>query len=193
MQRGRSVERYRAIDLSLLILILLVFETVVVKAATVWFPGQPYTVSLVPALTAIVMVRWGPWAAIHAALGGALVCVLQKATGSQYAIYIGGNLFSMALLPALARWRREEGMWRDGIHAVAFGAGVLLAMQLGRALISLAFGASISGAAGCFTTEIITDLFTLLILWIVRRLDGVLEDQRHYLLRIRQEENGGVR
>ena len=97
------------------------------------------------------------------------------------------------LLPALARWRREEGVWRDGIHAVAFGAGVLLAMQLGRAVISLAFGASISGAAGCFTTEIITDLFTLLILWIVRRLDGVLEDQQHYLLRIRQEENGGVR
>jgi len=193
VQRGRSVESYRAIDLSLLTFILLVFETVVVKAATVWFPGQPYTVSLVPALTAIVMVRWGPWAAIHAALGGLLVCVLQKASLPQYVIYTGGNLVSMALLPVLARWRREEGVWRDGIHAVAFGAAVLVTMQLGRAVISLTFGAGISAAAGCFTTEIITDLLTLLILWITRRLDGVLEDQRHYLLRIRQEENGGVR
>ena len=51
-------------------------------------------------------------------------------------------------------------------------------------------------AFGFFTTEAITDLFTLVILWIVRRLDGILEEQQHYLKRIREEErdtrNGGM-
>ena len=35
-----------------------------------------------------------------------------------------------------------------------------------------------------------------LILWIARRLDGVFEDQKHYLLRINEspeEEGGGYR
>ncbi len=30
-------------------------------------------------------------------------------------------------------------------------------------------------------------LFTLVITWIVRRLDGVFEDQKHYLLRLQEE------
>ena len=69
-----------------------------------------------------------------------------------------------------------------------FGLAVLLLIQTGRALISLLFGASLPVAAGCYTTESVTDLFTLVLLWIVRRLDGVLEDQRHYLRRIQEEE-----
>ena len=52
----------------------------------------------------------------------------------------------------------------------------------------------LKGAALFFTTAAVTDLFTLVVLWIVRRLDGVLEDQRHYLNRLRREqekERGG--
>ena len=65
---------------------------------------------------------------------------------------------------------------------------MLLLTQAGRAVMTLLFGASLPLAAGCFTTEALTDLFTLVILWIVRRLDGLLEDQGHYLKRIQEEE-----
>ena len=37
-------------------------------------------------------------------------------------------------------------------------------------------------------------LFTLVLIWIARRLDGIFEDQKHYLLRVHeqeQEERGG--
>ena len=61
-------------------------------------------------------------------------------------------------------------------------------------LLSLFTGAALSAALGFFTTDVVTLLFTLVIVWIVRRLDGVWEDQRHYLLRLREEqekERGG--
>ena len=188
MSGQRSLGRYRAVDLFLFALMLLVFESVVFLAATRWFPAQPYTVSLVPAILAVVLVRWGAWAAVHAVLGGVLVCLLSRASLPQLAVYCLGNLLSLALLPLLSRWRREEGVFSDSLKAEAFGAAVLLLVQSGRALVSLALGAAPSLALGYFTTEAVTDLFTLLILWIVRRLDGVLEDQRHYLERIQAEE-----
>ena len=39
------------------------------------------------------------------------------------------------------------------------------------------------------TTDVITYLFTALIIWIASRPDGVLEDQPHYVRRIAEEEN----
>ena len=188
MDKRRSLEQYRTVDLVLFALMLLVFESVILLASVRWFPGQPYTVSLVPAIVSIILVRWGPWAAVHAVLGGLIVCFHSRASLPQYLIYCVGNLFSLLLLPWLSRWRKAEGTWPDSLKALAFGLAVLLLIQSGRALMTLLLGASPVLALGCFTTEAITDLFTLVILWIVRRLDGVLEDQIHYLRRIQAED-----
>jgi hypothetical protein len=38
---------------------------------------------------------------------------------------------------------------------------------------------------------VVTDLFTLLILWIARRLDGMLEDQKRYFHRINETQTEG--
>ena len=167
---------------------LLVFEGIIVSASLRWFPGQPYTVSLVPVITAIVLVRWGSWAAIHAALGGIALCYFSGAEPFQYLIYGLGNLASLALLPWLSHFRKDQGVFRDSLSALGFGLAVLLLMQTGRAVMTLILGSSLTLTLGCFTTEVITDLFTLVIIWIVRRLDGVLEDQRHYLQRLQTEQ-----
>ncbi len=188
MSKQRTVGQYRAVDLALFAAMLLVFETVIIQATLRWFPGQPYTVSLVPAITAIVLIRWGPWAGIHALLGAVILCAESGAAASQYAIYALGNLFALASLPLLRLFGGSGEITRRSGKALVFGLLVLVLMQLGRALISLLFGNGPDMAAGFFTTEVITDLFTLVILWIVRRLDGVLEDQKHYLIRLREEE-----
>ncbi len=188
MNKGRSLQQYRAVDLTIWSLILLLFESIVIVASVRWFPAQPYTVSLVPAIIAIVLVRWGPWAAIQALLGGALACLLQRASVSQFVMYCGGNLLPLALLPALAP-QREKGKFPEGFpKTAAYGLAVLLLNQTGRALLSLAFGGGWQTALACYTTEAATDLITLVILWITSRLDGVLEDQPHYVRRIAEEE-----
>ena len=66
---------------------------------------------------------------------------------------------------------------------------VTLLMQLGRALLAVVFGYSLVAALGFFTTDVITLLFTLVLIWIARRLDGIFEEQNHYLLRLQKQEN----
>jgi len=188
VQGRKTVGHYRVVDLSLFAVMLLVFENIILLASVRWFPGQPYTVSLVPAIIAIVLVRWGPWAAIHAVLGGLIVCLQARTTASRYLVYCVGNLFPLALVPWLSKWRKEQGVWKESTRALGYGIAVLLLIQAGRAVMTLLFGAAPMLALGCFTTEAITDLFTLVILWIVHRLDGVLEDQNHYLRRIQEED-----
>ena len=62
-------------------------------------------------------------------------------------------------------------------------------MQAGRAAVALVTGTPPEALVLYITTDIITYLFTALILWIASRLDGVLEDQPHYVRRIAEEKN----
>ena len=193
VKEQRTVGQYRAIDLSLFALMLILSETVIVSAAVKWFPNEPYTVSAVAAVTAIVMMRWGLWAALHAVLGGIVFCLVSHGTLAQFAIYCIGNLFGLTGL-AWIRALGAERLREDSFKSLAYGFTVLLCMQLGRGLVSLLFGTKPAVAAGFVTTDVISCLFTLLIIWIVRRLDGVFEDQIHYLRRVnkeREEEKGG--
>lgn len=187
MQTRRSIEQYRAIDLSLFALMLIIFETVLVRAATGWFPAEAWTVSLVPAVTAIVMVRWGPWCAVHAALGGAVTVLAMKGTGIQFLIYGIGSLAALAVLPLERKWGWER-LHGTVLLNFLFSILVVLAMQAGRAAVALIAGTPPEGLLLFVTADSVTYIFTVVILWIVSRLDGMLEDQKHYLARINDPE-----
>ncbi len=188
MNGRMTVPQYRATDLSLFALILIVFETVVVKA-TGWFPMEAWTVSCVAAVTAVVMVRWGAWGAIYAVIGGIVFCLVSRGEAKQYLIYCVGNLGGLAGLLVLKKTGWEK-LHRDFLALLLYGVTVLLGMQAGRALVSLPFTASPEAALGFITTDAISYIFTLVILWITTRLDGILEDQHHYLARIHEEGRG---
>ena len=169
-------------------LMLTVAETLAVTAARRWFPNEPYTVSVTPAVTAIVMMRWGPWAGLHAALGGVVFCLTAGAGPRHYAIYAAGNLLSLAAL-GYVKAATPEGIRENVWKSLAMALMVTLLMQLGRALLAVVFGYSLVAALGFFTTDVITLLFTLVLIWIARRLDGIFEEQNHYLLRLQKQEN----
>lgn len=186
MAKQRTLGQYRTIDLFCFVLMLALFEPVLHFAATRLFPAEPYTVSVTAAVTAIVLMWWGPWAAIHAVFGGIMACLLAGARIDQYLIYGFGNLFSLAALLLLKKWGKEETR-KDVLHSIAFALVTALLMQLGRAVMALILGNGLLLCLGFFTTGVITDLFTVVIVWIARRLDGIFEDQIHYLLRIQKE------
>ena len=190
MKRQLSFQQYRAIDLAMLAALLCITEMLIVRAATWWFPDQLYTVSVVGALTAIVLMRWGPWAAIHAALGGAVFCLASHGSFRQLVVYCIGNLFSLLMLLPL-KYLGGERIRLDAVLSVCFGLLTLLLMQLGRALTAFALGTEFQTCLGFFTTDALSLLFTGVIIWIARRLDGIFENQRHYLLRIHKEEEKG--
>lgn len=189
MKRQLTFGQYRAIDLGILALMLAVFEFIIVRVSNGnLFRDQAFTVSLAAAITTITYMRWGPWGAIHAALAGALFCLYSGGTPEQYAIYTLGNLFSLPAALAVRRLGPERvrtGPW----SSMLFPLAVILLMQGGRAVVSLLLGGPANGVLGFFTTDALSILFTLVIVWIARRLDGVYEDQKHYLLRIQEEPN----
>lgn len=192
MNRQRTLKQYRMIDLAFFALMLLVAEYLIVRAANHWFPAQPYTVSVAAAIVSLVYMRWGWWGGIHAVLAGLVFCFFSAATRQQYLIYCGGNLFSLAAVFLLCRIGKEKV--RTGHLALLFPLLVQFLMLLGRALLALALGAPLTEATGFFTTDVLSFLFTFVIIWISRRLDGIYEDQKHYLLRLQAQqklEKGG--
>jgi hypothetical protein len=108
----------------------------------------------------------------------------------QLVIYCVGNLFSLFMLLPL-KLLGGERIRLDQFLSVCFGLMTLLLMQLGRALTALALGTGFQTCLGFFTTDALSLLFTGLIVWIARRLDGIFENQKHYLLRIHKEEEKG--
>ena len=192
MNKQRTLKQYRIIDLAFFALMLLVTEYLIVRAANYWFPAQPYTVSVAAALVSLVYMRWGWWGGIHAVLAGLVFCFFSAATRQQYLIYCGGNLLSLLAVYLLCRIGKEKV--RTGRLALLFPLLVQFLMILGRALLALALGIRLSEAAGFFTTDVLSFLFTFVIIWIARRLDGIYEDQKHYLLRLHAQqklEKGG--
>lgn len=188
MKKQLTFSQYRLIDLTAFALMYAVFEYIIIWTAMgSLFRDQAFTVSLAAALTSIVYMRWGLWGGIHAALTGALYCLYSGGTATQFAVYILGNLCSLpaaVVLQKIGPERVRTGYW----SSMLFPLAVTLLMQGGRALVSLALGGPASGVLGFFTTDTLSVLFTLVIIWIARRLDGVYEDQKHYLLRIQKEE-----
>lgn len=191
MKRQLTLREYRNIDLAILALILALFEGIIIRFATGSFYG---TVSLAAAMTAIVYMRWSWWGAIHAGLSGALFCLYhslllgaQNVTWRDYVIYIVGNLFSLLAMLVLHRVGKER-VRQSVLGSLGFGLGVIALMQGGRMLVALALGRAPETVVwDHFLYDSLSILFTLVVIWIVRRLDGVFEDQKHYLLRLQEE------
>lgn len=186
MKRQLTFEEYRAVDLSLFALMLAFSEYVITSAATHWFPGQPFSVSITGAMCAIVLMRWGLWAGIHAVLGGAVYCFVSGATAQQYVIYCIGNLLCLVCFFLIYKDKGER-IRKDKALTMLFGVAVMLTMQLGRAVIALAFGSSVSGCIDFFTTDALSILFAMVIVYIVRQQDGIFENQKLYLIRLQKQ------
>ena len=187
MKRQLTLQQYRNIDLFLFAVMLAIFEFLIVRFVT----GSLYTLSLAAAITTIVSMRWGWWGAIHAALAGFLFCLyygmaVGQVEPSDYLIYIVGNLFSLAAVAGLLRLGKER-VRRSVLLSVAFGLAVVLLMQGGRMLVALTLGRPADRVVEYLIYDPLSVLFTVVVTWIVRRLDGVFEDQKHYLLRLQEE------
>ena len=187
MQKQITFRQYRAMDLFVFTFLTCLCEVLITLGATRWFPGEPYTLSVTPAVTAITLVRWGGFAALPALLGSAAFCIASGASPSQYLIYCVGSLASLMLTQFLSRdgWKRLHS---QVLLALLHGAATAFAMQAGRCLIALMLGNPPAVCAGFFTTDALSALFAALLVWIARSLDGMLEEQKHYLRRVAEEK-----
>lgn len=186
MKRHLTFAEYRNLDLTLFAVMLAFSEFIITTAATRWFVGQPFSVSITAAMCAIVLMRWGPWAAIHGVVGGIVYCAVSGATPQQYLIYCIGNLACLVSL-LLLKWLGSEKIRKDMVLSMLFGLFTLLFMQLGRAAVALVLGATVSSCLGFVTTDVLSGVFAMVIVYVVRQLDGVFENQKIYLIRVQKQ------
>lgn len=181
-----SFKQYRGIDLVIWLVILSVFESLTVTAASRWFPGELYTLSQLVAVLCIVMMRWGGYAVMHAAAGGFVFCLAQGGGLKQFAVYCVGNCFALAAL-ALFKAVGKERVRTEIRFTVLFTAVAFCGAQLGRWLVSLAFGGSPGSIATFFMTDSLSLLYAVVVVLISRKVDGLFEDQKSYLIRTEAE------
>ena len=186
MKQQISFKQYRTIDLCILAVCLAVSQLLIQFAVSQWFPEQLYVVSPVAVVVALVMMRWSGWAAIHAVLGGILFVVLAGGDLQHVLIYGGGNGLCMLALLMFKIFPKER-VRQSGFLSLVFALCVQLLMQLGRAAVAMAMGTAPAICLGFITTDSLSDIFTLFVIWIARRVEGLFEDQKHYLLRIERE------
>ena len=181
-----TFQQYRSIDLTLILILTVVFEAIATVASNRWFAAQPVAMSITLMLVCMTMMRWGSRAAMIAIAGGITFCVISGATIEQYLIYGIGNLFSLLALVLIKIYGKEK--IRTSVPRLLFFVLVAyLGMALGRWGLSLLFGGDLMVLVVYLTTDIMSLLLAEIILLLLRKTDGMLEDQKAYLLRVDRE------
>lgn len=182
-----TFKQYRTIDVLILVALTIIFEAIATMATAKWFALQPVAVSIGLAMVCIVMMRWSWLAAFPAVAGGFTFCVLSGATAQQFVIYCIGNVF--ALLGMV--WFKvfgKEGIRKSMWNIVLFVSTAYVGQVLGRGLIAIALGDNWSTFITFATTDIMTLVFAVLVIILFRKTDGMLEDQKVYLLRLDKQK-----
>ena len=182
-----TFKQYRTIDILILVALTIIFEAIATLATAKWFALQPVAISIGLAMICVVMMRWGFPAAIAAFASGFVFCVLSGATAQQFAIYCIGNIF--ALLGMV--WFRvfgKEGIRNSMWLITLFVSTAYVGQVLGRSFIAIAFGDNISTIITFATTDIMSLVFAVLVIILFRKTDGMLEDQKAYLLRLDKQK-----
>ena len=181
-----TFKQYRQIDLTILCIITAVFEAIATLASNQWFALQAMTVSIVLTLTCITMMRWGPYAALPAFIGAFVYCYISKATLPQYFIYCLGSLFCLLPLPLLLILGKER-VRNNFVIRMLFIIETYLVIGVGRWICSLPFDFTINTLSVFIFADILSLLFAIVVLTIAKNVDGLIEDQKSYLLRLDRE------
>ncbi len=180
-----SFKQYRAIDLGIMAVILFVFEALAVFAGK-WFPSESYTLSPTTLVLCIVMMRWDGFAAVHAVAGGLAFCLAAGAAPQQYAVYCAGNCVGLLGLIPLKIFGKEKVRTKASL-TIIYAVIVFTAIQAGRGLVSMCFGAAPGSVVSFLLADSLSLLFAAVVLPLTGRLDGLYEDQKSYLIRTEEE------
>lgn len=186
MDNRITFKQYRNIDIGILCLLTAVFEAVATLATSKWFVGQPMAISITLALTLIAMHRWSCISAPIPVVGGIVFCLFSSASIEHYLIYCGGNLFALASLVYFKLFAKKT-VKQSFLKTLLFTSTSYVAVAIGRFLFSLPFGAGFSELVGFLASDILSLLFAVVILWIFKDVDGLIEDQKSYLFRLEKQ------
>ncbi|MBD5585602.1 MAG: hypothetical protein HDQ88_11005 [Clostridia bacterium] len=186
-----SYNQYKLVDILLFMVIMTALEAVNVFAIRVWFADSviTFSVSLMFTVSLIVLVRWNWLGAIFPPLHGVLYSAFLGAPVETYVIYAVGNsflLFTWFLFKVIPKEKLFSRWYLTLIYPVI----AFVLVIFGRALVALCFGNDFLAILGTnFYAESLNAVFALMALLVLRRADGMLEDQKTYLKRVAREKD----
>ncbi len=186
MNNNISFGQYRGIDLTILTILTTVAEAVSALAASKWFPREIYSLSPMVAMVSIVMMRWDFWAAIPAAVSGLAFCVATGASGDQFLVYCVGNCGVLAALVWFKAFGKEKVRKHWGL-SIVFTFTAFAGMLLGRWLVAMLLGSGVKIIVNFLLADCLSVVFAAVVVLIARRIDGLFEDQKAYLIRTEEE------
>lgn len=182
-----SLRQYKLTDLFFFAVVLAVSDLLVFCATKFWFKDvADYYISFMLPIALTVIMRWGFWGVFYSVIDGIVLCTMQGGSWQSYIIYIIGNAFILAVL-LLTKFLGKERIrtkWYFSLLYVFTGwvsvnfALTVAGVCFGESFLTLAgrnFGLGVYGALS-FAMAVVTVM-------ILRRLNGMFEDQKHYLLR----------
>ena len=183
-----SFRQYKYTDLFFFALVLGLSELLVFCAFKLWFQSavDKYYVNFMLAIVLTVVMRWGWIGGIYAVVDGVIQCAIQGGSWQAYLSYIIGTacVFSVLLLTRFVGKEKLRGKWYLTLVYILVG---WVAINLGITCMNAIFGENFATALGVnFGFGVYGALpfaGSAVVILVLRRLDGMFEDQKHYLIR----------
>ena len=193
-----SIQQYRLTDLFLFALILVAFDLLSYYALNAFGASATFTFTLTVPLVLLVMMRWGWPCVLFAVLDGTLFVALRfPASWAMYLSYIIGYA-SVALLLIPLKFitkRKIAEKWYFSAPFVVLAWGIMnLVISAVESICGLtAFADALAANFGMGYTGLMSLAAALAVILVMRRLDGMFEDQRAYLKRLDDERKERMR
>ena len=191
-----SIGQYRLADLFLFAVILVIAGLLAFYAPKLFPENADFTFSLMVPIALLVIMRWG-WCGIFYAIGdGLLLCLLnlgnENFIPALFGVYIIGNAF-IAVTLLLAKFIGKERIASKWYLSALFVSVGWLSVFLGRACAGACFGLGFVTMMQSQLWDLLSLAVGLALILLLRRLDGMFEDQKHYLLRLDKEKRDKMR
>lgn len=186
-----SVKQYRATDLFIFALILIIFD-LLVHYTPMLFSGEAiFSFCLTVPITLLIMIRWG-WCSVFFAVGDAvlLTVINNPSMWQSYLCYGVGNASLMLLLLATKFIGKKRITSKWYFTALFFICGWVvqnMTISVMNAICGFSFVSCLGLNFGFGITGALSLAMGLVITMVMRRLDGMYEDQIEYLKRIKGE------
>jgi len=180
---------------------MLLAELLTSYAANTWLPGISFAVSLTFPILIIVYMRWGALGAINAGIGGFMVCLFSDITGGQamtaeriITSVVGHLCLTVAplifILFGKGDIKKGRATTREKWYMTFLYVGIMyLAMNVG-----FAAAESITLQREFFPLTLrylsfngVTLIFSVVVAIVVRKTEGLFEDQKTYMFRLERE------
>ena len=206
-----TFKQYKAIDIAIMSALLFVFEVIAIlvfKAEPFFVRIQDYnyqgsdgvviengvallpltlSISITLLIMLVVMMRWSEFAFIPAIVGGVAYCVGAGEGYETYIIYCLGNLLGLLTLLIIRKIGKDEIRAKIS-NLILIAVSTYVFMAVGRWLVSLIFQPSFVTILKYLSTDLIALIVAIVGLIALRKSEGMLEDQKSYLLRLDREK-----